>query len=142
MLVNYELYYQLQSPNLIIYLPLLVSFTWPSYKTYIYLGHTYDIWKFWDQESDLYHSCDSIHSSDNAGSLCHWGTPTFLCFYSVNQYPLISSQITPFSISSKADLLMMDSLKQILLVWQGIPPFLNGIFVRYSILSDFFAPMF
>ena len=38
-------------------------------KKLYFFGHAQDMWKFQSQESNLYHSCNQNHSSDNAGSL-------------------------------------------------------------------------
>ena len=41
-------------------------------------GHAYGMWKFPGQGSNLSHSCDPSHSSDNARLLRHWATRELL----------------------------------------------------------------
>ena len=79
------------------------------YSSYCIFGHLLSMQKFPHQGSNLYHSSNSGHSSDNARSLTHWaqGTPIlhilyhivlfFLAHRVISLIPASRELSTPFS---------------------------------------------
>ena len=56
---------------------------------------------------------------------------TFFCFYDINYYSFTSTQIIPFSISSKTDLMVMNSLRYCLFEKVFITLFLRDSLAKY-----------